>query len=145
MSADTTLRLANDFKNIIGIKEASGNMVQCMRLVKECPEGFLLISGDDHLTLPLIACGFEGVISVAANCVASTFSQMVHRAMDGDFKTARKIHYKMLDILDILFAENNPAGVKAFMSEMHLIENYLRLPLVPLSQELHERVKALHE
>lgn len=145
ISAETTLRLARDFKNIIGIKEAGGNMVQCMRLVKERPEDFLLISGDDHLTLPLLACGFDGVISVAANCVASTFCQMVHRAMDGDFKTARKIHYKMLDIMDLLFAENNPAGVKAFMAEMHLIENNLRLPLVPLSAHLHEKVKLLQE
>lgn len=145
INAATTLRLANDFKHIIGIKEASGNMVQCMRLVKERPEDFLLISGDDHLTLPLLACGFDGVISVAANCVASTFSQMVHRAMEGDFKTARKIHYKLLDILDLLFVENNPAGVKAFMAEMHLIENYLRLPLVPLSAEWHQKVKALQE
>ena len=145
ISADTTLRLARDFPTIIGTKEASGNMVQCMRLVKERPENFLLISGDDHLTLPLIACGFDGVISVAANCIASTFTQMVHRAMEGDFKTARKIHYKTLDILDLLFAENNPAGVKAFMAEMHLIENVLRLPLVPLSAEWHEKVKALQE
>ena len=145
ISANTTLRLANDFPTIIGTKEASGNMVQCMRLVKERPENFLLLSGDDHLTLPLLACGFDGVISVAANCIASTFSQMVHRAMEGDFKTARKIHYKTLDILDLLFAENNPAGVKAFMAEMHLIENVLRLPLVPLSAEWHEKVKALQE
>lgn len=145
ISAATTLRLADAFPNIIGIKEASGNMVQCMRLVKERPENFLLISGDDHLTLPLIACGFDGVISVAANCVASTFCQMVHRAMEGDFKTARKIHYKMLDILDLLFVENNPAGVKAFMAEMHLIENVLRLPLVPLSAQWHEKVKTLQE
>lgn len=145
IAASTTVRLANDFKNIIGIKEASGNMVQCMRLVQEAPEGFLLISGDDHLTLPLIACGFHGVISVAANCLASKFSQMVHRAMEGDFKVASKIHYKMLDVLDLLFAENNPAGVKAFMSEMHLIENNLRLPLVPLSAELHKKVKELQD
>jgi 4-hydroxy-tetrahydrodipicolinate synthase len=145
ITAETTLRLAHDYKNIIGIKEASGNMVQCMRLVKERPEGFLLISGDDHLTLPLIACGFEGVISVAANCIASTFCQMVHRAMDGDFTTARKIHYKMLDILDLLFVENNPAGVKAFMAEMQLIENQLRLPLVPLSTAFHEKVKAIQD
>jgi 4-hydroxy-tetrahydrodipicolinate synthase len=145
ISAETTIRLAQDFKNIIGIKEASGNMVQCMRLVKDAPEGFLLISGDDHLTLPLIACGFHGVISVAANCVASTFSQMVHRALDGEFAIARKIHFKMLDVMDLLFAENNPAGVKAFMAEMHLIENYLRLPLVPLSESLHEKVRLLSE
>lgn len=141
ITADTTIRLANDFKNIIGTKEASGNMVQCMHLVKNRPAGFLLISGDDHITLPLVACGFDGVISVAANCFAAEFCMLVHRALDGNWEKAREIQSKLLVGIDLLFAENNPAGVKAFMAEMKLIENVLRLPLVPLSEGLHEQVK----
>ena len=139
--ADTTIRLATDFKNIIGMKEASGNMVQCMHLVKNRPDGFLLISGDDHLALPLFACGFDGVISVAANCFAADYCMLVHRALDGNWELARTVQYKILDGLDLLFAENNPAGVKAIMAEMKLIENYLRLPLVPLSEASLNKVK----
>ncbi|MEO7311767.1 MAG: 4-hydroxy-tetrahydrodipicolinate synthase [Chitinophagaceae bacterium] len=140
ISAETTIRLAKDFKNIIGTKEASGNMVQCMHLVKNRPEGFLLISGDDHITLPLVACGFDGVISVAANCFAAEFCMLVHRALDANWDKAREMQSKLLVGLDLLFAENNPAGVKAFMAEMKLIGNYLRLPLVPLTAGLHEQV-----
>lgn len=141
ISAETAIRLANDFKNIIGIKEASGNMVQCMHLAKNRPEGFLLISGDDHLTLPLIACGFDGVISVAANCFAAEFTQLVHSALAGNYESARRLQHKLLIGMDLLFAENNPAGVKAFMAEMKLIENYLRLPLTPLSEAWLKKVK----
>lgn len=141
ISAETTLRLAGDFKNIIGTKEASGNMVQCMHLVKNRPEGFLLISGDDHITLPLIACGFDGVISVAANSFASEFSLLVHEALSGNFNEARLLQSKLLDQMDLLFAENNPAGVKAFCAQKGLCENVLRLPLVPLSEKFMEKVK----
>ena len=143
ITAATTLRLANDFKNIIGTKEASGNLEQCIRLAKDRPEGFLLISGDDHITLPLIACGFDGVISVAANCFAADFSRLVHYALEGNFAEANHFQHKLLDGIDLLFAENNPAGVKAFLSEMGLIENVLRLPLVPLSAPVLEKVRAL--
>lgn len=142
ITAATTFRLANDFKNIIGTKEASGNMEQCLRLAKDRPEGFLLISGDDHITLALIACGFDGVISVAANCFASDFSRLVHYALEGNFAEANHFQHKLLDGIDLLFAENNPAGVKAFLAEMGLIENVLRLPLVPVSEPVLERVKA---
>lgn len=141
ISAETTIRLAKAYKNIIGTKEASGNMVQCMHLVKSRPEGFLLISGDDHVTLPLIACGFDGVISVAANCFAADFSQLVHLAMDGSYAEARVLQNKLLDQMDLLFAENNPAGVKAFLAAQGLCENVLRLPLVPLNDKLMEKVK----
>lgn len=143
ITAATTFRLANDFKNIIGTKEASGNMEQCIRLAKDRPDGFLLISGDDHITLPLIACGFNGVISVAANCFAADFSRLVHYALEGNFAEANHFQHKLLDGIDLLFAENNPAGVKAFLSEMGLIENVLRLPLVPLSAPVLEKVRAL--
>jgi 4-hydroxy-tetrahydrodipicolinate synthase len=142
ITAATTFRLANDFKNIIGTKEASGNMEQCLRLAKDRPEGFLLLSGDDHITLPLIACGFDGVISVAANCFASDFSRLVHYALEGNFAEANHFQHKLLDGIDLLFAENNPAGVKAFLAEMGLIENVLRLPLVPVSAPVLEKIRA---
>lgn len=141
VSAETTIRLAKDFKNIIGTKEASGNMIQCMHLVKNRPEGFLLISGDDHVTLPLIACGFDGVISVAANSFASEFTLLVHECLSGNFEEARSQQSKLLDQMDLLFAENNPAGVKAFCAQKGLCENVLRLPLVPLSEKFMEKVR----
>lgn len=141
IAADTTMRLAKDFKNIIGIKEASGNMIQCMHLVRNRPEGFLLISGDDHITMPLIACGFDGVISVAANSFAEDFSILVHEAMAGNFEHARQLQNSLLVQMDLLFAENNPAGVKAFCAHQGLCENILRLPLVPASAQLMDKVK----
>jgi 4-hydroxy-tetrahydrodipicolinate synthase len=141
ITADTTLRLANNFKNIIGTKEASGRMEQCMHLVKGRPAGFLLISGDDHITLPLIACGFDGVISVVANCYAAEFAQLVQHALHNNYAEARTLQSKLLVCIDLLFAENNPAGLKAFMAEKGLIQNILRLPLVPLSTAVHQQVK----
>ena len=142
ISWQTTVRLANDCKNIIGTKEASGNMEQCLHLAKYRPKGFLLISGDDHIALPLIAAGFDGVISVAANCFAADFSRLVHYALEGNFAEANHFLHKLLEGIDLLFAENNPAGVKAFLAEMGFIENVLRLPLVPLSEHWMEKVKA---
>lgn len=140
MTAETTLRLAQ-VDNIIGIKEASGNMIQCMQILQNRPADFLVTSGDDHLALPLIACGMDGAISVAANCVPKDFSNMVRAATNGDLVTARAVQYKLLECFDLLFAENSPAGVKAFLAELGIIDNVLRLPLVPLSAALHEQVK----
>jgi 4-hydroxy-tetrahydrodipicolinate synthase len=140
LTAATTLRLAQ-LPNIAGMKEASGNMVQCMHILRDKPADFLVVSGDDHVTLPLIACGMEGVISVAANCFPADFSQMVRHCLKGDFAAARLLHYKCLEGIDLLFAENNPAGAKAFLTELGIIQNVLRLPLVPLSEEVHSRVK----
>jgi 4-hydroxy-tetrahydrodipicolinate synthase len=141
MTAETTLRLAKEVDNIAGIKEASGNMVQCMHILRDRPTDFLVVSGDDHITLPLIACGMDGVISVVANCFPKDFSDMVRYSLQGDFASARPLHYKCLEGNDLLFAENNPAGVKAFLYELGLIENALRLPLVPLSDAFHQKVK----
>jgi 4-hydroxy-tetrahydrodipicolinate synthase len=141
INAETTLRLA-EVPNIAGIKEASGNMVQCMHILRDRPNDFLVVSGDDHVTLPLIACGMDGVISVAANCFPKDFSEMVRLCLKGDFASARPLHYKCLEGIDLLFAENNPAGVKAFLHELGLIENVLRLPVVPLSEAIHQKVKA---
>ncbi len=141
INASTTLRLAG-VDNIAGIKEASGNMIQCMQILKNKPENFLVVSGDDHLALPLVSCGMNGVISVGANSFPKAFSEMIRLALAGDFEKARTLHYKYLEGMDVLFAENNPAGVKAFLAELGIIKNVLRLPLVPLSKELHQRVSA---
>lgn len=141
ITAETTLRLAKECKNIRGIKEASGNMIQCMHILKNMPDDFLFVSGDDHISLPLVACGAQGVISVVANCFPKDFSEMMRLALKGDFQKARQLHYKLLPAYDLLFVENNPAGVKAFMAELNLIQNELRLPLVPLSSPYHQKVK----
>lgn len=141
ITAETTVRLAHECENIAGIKEASGNMIQCMHILKDRPEEFLVVSGDDHLALPLIACGMDGVISVAANCFPKDFSEMIRSALSLSLHRARKLQYKLLVGMDLLFAENNPAGVKCFLAEMGMIENVLRLPLVPLSPQFHQKVK----
>ena len=141
ITAETTLRLSQ-VPNICGIKEASGNMVQCMHIMRDKPEDFLAVSGDDHLAFPLIALGMDGVISVASNCFPKEFSEMVRSALDGNLYQARILHNQLVGCFDLLFAENNPAGVKAFLTEMGLIQNNFRLPLVPLSEALHRKVKA---
>ncbi|WP_026752231.1 4-hydroxy-tetrahydrodipicolinate synthase [Sediminibacterium sp. C3] len=141
MSAATTLRLANEVPNIIGIKEASGDMAQCMQILKERPEGFLVLSGDDALALPQIACGMEGVISVAANAFPSEFGNMVRACLMNNFSQARAINNELIPTYDLMFAENNPAGVKAFMYKMGLIENVLRLPNVPLSKPVFSAIE----
>ena len=141
MAADTTLRLANDVPNIVGIKEASGDMAQCMILLRDRPKDFLIVSGDDALALPQLACGMEGVISVAANAYPKEFSDMVRYCLNGDFANAKQINDRLIRAYELMFAENNPAGVKAFMTEMGLLENYLRLPGVPLSKSIHQSIK----
>ncbi|MGE5106499.1 MAG: dihydrodipicolinate synthase family protein, partial [Sphingobacteriales bacterium] len=123
------------------IKEASGNMIQCMHILSNRPQDFLVTSGDDHVALPLIACGMDGVISVAANCFPKDLTNLIRHALKGDFAFAQKLQFKLLDGLDLLFAENNPAGVKAVLYELGVIQNVLRLPLVPLSDSIHQQVK----
>lgn len=146
MTAATTLRLAKEFPIIAGIKEASGDITQCMQILKDKPADFLALSGDDNLIMPQIACGMEGVISVAANCLPKQFTEMIRLSLKHDFTAAKKLNDQLLEAYDLLFAENNPAGVKAFLAEMGLIENYLRLPLVPLSSGLQQAVQAyLHK
>lgn len=141
MTADTTLRIAKEVENVIAMKEASGDMLQCMQIIRDKPEGFLVISGDDGVAMPQLACGMDGVISVAANYFAKDFSEMVKVALKGDFEAARKLHYKMLEGFDLMFAENNPAGVKAFLHYNNIVENTFRLPIIPVSDELHEKIK----
>lgn len=140
ISAETTVRLAKECKNIAGIKEASGNMVQCMHILKNAPENFLIVSGDDYIALPLIACGMDGVISVVANCFPEEYSDMIRNALNFNFAEAQKIQNNLLEAIDLLFIENNPAGVKDFLHQMKLIENELRLPLVPLSDQFSKKI-----
>ena len=141
VTASTTLRLANEVDNIAGIKEASGDMIQCMQILRDKPEDFIVVSGDDALALPQLACGMDGVISVAANCFPKQFSEMVRLGLKGDFVSAKLVNDELIEGYDILFLENNPAGVKAFLAEEGLIENHLRLPLTPLSSEVMKRLK----
>jgi 4-hydroxy-tetrahydrodipicolinate synthase len=136
LNAATTIRLAREVKNIAGIKEASGDMAQCMEILRDKPEEFMVVSGDDALALPQIACGMEGVISVAANAFPKEFAQMVRHSLKGDFKAAKTINDRLIAAYELMFGENNPAGVKGAMAEMRLIGNYLRLPVVPLSEGL---------
>lgn len=137
---ETILNLAKDFKNIVAVKEASGSVEQIMRIVKDKPEDFMVISGDDALTLPLVSVGVEGVISVAANVFPKEFAEMLHLALAGDYVDAAKIHYKYLDAISMMFEEGNPVGVKYFMSKFGIIKNNLRLPLVSSSQSLMDKI-----
>ena len=141
IDATTTLRLATH-PNIIGIKEAGGDFDQCMEVIKNKPTDFFVVSGDDGLSLSQIACGMTGVISVAANAFPKEFSSMINLCLQGNFKDARTIHFSLLEAYNLMFAENNPAGVKAFMFEKGLLLNELRLPVTPLSKPLHDAVKA---
>lgn len=141
MSAATTLRLAHEVANVAGMKEASGDMVQCMEILRDKPADFLVVSGDDALAMAQVACGMDGVISVAANAFPKQFSEMISAALKHDFKTAKQLNDSLLKAYDLMFAENNPAGVKAFMFEQGLIQNEVRLPVVPLSSGLHTAVK----
>ena len=140
MLASTTLRLAAH-PNIVGIKEASGMMDQCAEIIKDKPEDFLVVSGEDALTMAQIAAGMDGVISVAANAFPTLFSQMVSYSLQQNFIAARQINNQLLKVYELLFAENNPAGVKAFMHLQGLLQNQLRLPLVPLSSSLLNEVE----
>ena len=141
MSAETTLRLARDFKNIIAVKEASGNMSQIGTILRNKPEGFDLISGDDGLTYPLLTLGAAGVISVFGNSYPRPFSQMVHLALEGKFADALAIHRTYGDMFRLLFVDGNPAGVKAVLHLMGKIENILRLPLVPARKETEDKLR----
>ncbi len=140
MNVNTTLRLA-EIDNIVGIKEAANDIQQAIQLLKNRSENFLVTSGDDDLVLPEMACGMDGVISVAANAFPKAFSTMVNSCIANDFPAAVKINNRMLEVYRLLFAENNPCGVKAFLAEMGIIGNYLRLPNVPLGESLHGEMK----
>ena len=140
---ETTIRLAKDFKNIIAIKEASGSIEQCMRIINHRPKNFLVISGDDNLTLPIIASGGDGVISVVANAFPKDFSDMVRAAISDDMSKARKLHYQLMDITDQLFADGNPGGIKYALSLLKICEPNLRLPLVEPNDKVKQKLKEL--
>lgn len=140
---ETTIRLANDFKNIIAVKEASGSIDQCMKIISNRPKNFLVISGDDNLTLPIIASGGDGVISVVANAFPFDFSEMVRAALEDDMNTARKLHYKLMDFTDLLFADGNPGGIKYALSLMKISEPYVRLPLVEPNDKVKQKLKEI--
>ncbi len=140
VSAETTIRIASTCENIIATKEACGNMDQIMQIIKYKPEGFEVISGDDAITLPMIACGAIGVISVAANAYPLEFSEMVRLCLKGDFAAARALHYPLIDIINSMFAEGSPSGVKAYMHQMGLIEHYFRMPVYPVSDALYKKI-----
>jgi dihydrodipicolinate synthase len=141
MTADTTLRLANDFKNIVAIKEASGVFTQIDDIIKNKPENFVVISGDDGITFPLITLGAVGVISVIGNAFPYEFSRMVRLALNGQYDAAREIHYRFNELFKLLFVDGNPAGVKSILSVMGMIENKLRLPLVPTTITTFEKIR----
>ncbi|MFA5557570.1 MAG: 4-hydroxy-tetrahydrodipicolinate synthase [Flavobacteriaceae bacterium] len=141
MLPETVLRLANDFKNIIGIKEAAGDIVQAMKLIQNKPEGFLVISGDDMITLPMVLAGGSGVISVIGEGFPKEFSEMVRLGLQGKVKEAYALHYKLADCIDMIFEQGNPAGIKEAFKHLGISENTVRLPLVNVNQDLSDRLK----
>ena len=143
MKAETTLMLANEFSNIIGIKEASGNMEQIMTILEKRPKDFLVISGDDLLTLPLLALGADGVISVTANAFPKEFSEMVQFGLKGDIKKAREIHFRLMEFTMMLFADGSPAGIKAALEIRGIVANHLRLPLVKIDKNIYSQLNAI--
>jgi len=142
MTADTTLRLAHDFKNIIAMKEASGNFDQFNKIIKDKPADFLFLSGDDPITLPLIAMGAAGVISVIANALPGIFSTMVRMCLDGKFIEAQPLHHSLTEITSLCFVEGNPGGIKSAMKQLGLCSDTMRLPLVNVSQNTEDQIRA---
>lgn len=143
VSVETTLRIAQDCKNIFATKEASGNFDQINQIIKNKPEDFLVISGDDGITLPMIACGAIGVISVVANAYPKEFSDMVRLCLAGKFAEALPIHLKYIDVINSLFAEGSPSGVKQYMVEMGLCKNNFRMPVIPVSDAHAQKIRQL--
>ena len=143
MTAETTLRLARTFRNIVAVKEASGNIKQMNDIIKNKPADFQVISGDDGITYPLIALGAVGVISVIGNAFPREFSRMVRLALEGDYDNARVIHSRFMELFDLLFVDGNPAGVKSMLNMMGFIENRLRLPLVPTRLTTYEKIREI--
>lgn len=143
ISAETTLKLAEAFENIIATKEASGNFSQIMQIIKQRPKNFKLFSGDDMSTVPLISIGADGLVSVCANEIPKETSQLVESALDSGFSKARRIHYKILDLMEANFMEASPAPCKFVMQEMGLLEENLRLPLVPVTEPTRKKLKEI--
>ena len=145
MTVETTLRLANDFKNIIGIKEASGNVEQICEILRRRPEGFTVLSGDDSITLDLMKNGAEGVISVIGNALPSTFSSLIHFAEEKRYEMAQEIQTRLAPVYGLLFKEGNPCGIKALLNAKNRVENVLRLPMVPVSQSTYNEIEEAYK
>ncbi|MCK9618254.1 MAG: 4-hydroxy-tetrahydrodipicolinate synthase [Lentimicrobiaceae bacterium] len=143
LTAETVLTLANEHSNIIGIKEASGNLSQIMYLIRNKPKNFLVISGDDNLTLPILAMGGDGVISVVANAFPAEFSEMVNWGLKSNIIKAREIHYKLQPFMEAIFADGNPAGIKAALELLGICQNTLRLPLVKVNKQVHNTIDSI--
>ncbi|MFT4695477.1 MAG: 4-hydroxy-tetrahydrodipicolinate synthase [Urechidicola sp.] len=143
MTAETTIRIAEEFKNVIAIKEASGDLGQVMHIINKKPQDFLVISGDDALTLPMISTGAEGLISVIANSHPVVTKNLVAKALDGDFMSSRKSHYQLLELIEAIFADGNPGGVKEILKIMDIMGNNVRLPLVPVNKKVNEKLLIL--
>lgn len=143
MEAETVLRLANDCKNVIGVKEASGVIFNSMKIIRNKPEGFLVISGDDILNLPIIASGGDGIISVIANAFPKDYSEMVKAALIGNFKTAQQLHYKYFDMVHYMFVDGNPPGIKATLKILGICGDTVRLPLVNVTSATYQALEKL--
>ena len=142
IEAETTLRLAKDFKNIVGVKEAGNNVSQYLQLLKNKPDNFLVISGDDDLALGIVLAGGAGVISVIGQAFPKAFSSMINLGLNGEAKEAYKIHFKLMDVIGYIFEENNPAGIKAVFEALNMCKDSVRLPLVPASNNLKEKINS---
>ncbi|WP_299767483.1 4-hydroxy-tetrahydrodipicolinate synthase [uncultured Dokdonia sp.] len=142
MEAGTTLRLANDFENIIAIKEAAGDMTQALRLLRDRPEGFLVISGDDMLALPIVSAGGDGVISVIGQGLVSSFSTLIRDGLEGAFAKAYTAHYQIMPSIDLIFEEGNPAGIKSLLAHLDICQDFVRLPLMKASEGLDKKIAA---
>ena len=140
ITAATTLKLAHDFENIVAIKEASGDLVQCMNIVNGKPGGFQVISGDDILTLPMISFGMDGVISVLANALPNDMHNMVHNGLNGENILAKQNHLQLAPIMQSLFLDGNPGGIKAALNHLGICEEHVRLPLVPVRDEVRKQI-----
>jgi 4-hydroxy-tetrahydrodipicolinate synthase len=145
ISPETIVRLATDFENVIAVKEAAGDIVQAMRLIRETPEDFLVISGDDMITLPMVTAGGAGVISVIGQGYPKEFSEMVRLGLDGNVQAAYALHYKLMPSIDYIFEEGNPAGIKAIFETLNLSTATVRLPLVEASSKLKEKLRTFTE
>ena len=143
VTGETQVRIANECKNIFATKEASGDFAQINYIIKNKPAAFMVVSGDDPITLQMIAAGADGLVSVVANAYPKDYSDMVRLCLDGKFEEAQKIHYKYIDIIASMFAEGSPSGVKAYLSEMGICQNYFRLPVWQVSEKHHSKIKEL--
>lgn len=146
ISSETCLELAHSCENIVAVKEASGDISQIMKIIKGKPENFSVISGDDMMTIPIIAAGGIGAISVLANAFPAQTSELITNALKSNFKTAREIQFRFIEMTDLLFADGNPSGIKAMLNILNICQNILRLPLVPVSRTVYSRIqKAIEE